>query len=105
MNALLATVNDMSNVQAVAVGAASAIYVLLWILGVIFGIMLIIAPLRIWAWTKRTCGELSEIRHLLRTAVADSRKEAKAQTQLLSAINKHLENIESGMYGDGSQAG
>ena len=106
MNSLILAVSEYSTGQQIALGAGvavySAIYILLWIFGVILAIMLFIAPLRIWSWTKRACGELSEIRHLLRTAIVDSKKDAKEMKQILSAVNKHLANVESAMFEDGT---
>lgn len=85
-------------------GVGATFYVIAWIVGLIFSIMLIIAPLRIWSWTKRTCGEAEEIRRLLRIMDADRKKEEKRKAQYLAAIEKRLENVENALYpNDGQQ--
>ena len=67
----------------------------------IFCILLIIAPLRIWHWTKRVWGEVSELRVIMRNAEADRKKEEKRKMQYIEAIYKHLVSIDEALHPEG----
>ena len=99
----VASITNNEMADTVIISAAGAIYIVGWIVGVIFAIMLIIAPLKIWSWTKRTCGEAEAIRSLLRGMDADRKKSEKAKVQHLANIEKRLENIENAFYANDAQ--
>lgn len=97
------SITNNETADKVIISAAGAVYIVGWIMGVIFAIMLIIAPLKIWSWTKRTCGEAEAIRSLLRGMDADRKKIEKAKAQHLANIEKRLENIENAFYANDAQ--
>lgn len=94
MNTLLATAAANA-----AAGVFAGLYILLWILGVIGSIMLILAPIKIWKWTKRTCQELEALGALLSREVAAQRKDAK----YLAAIYEHVKNLDQRLTAETAQ--
>lgn len=94
MNTLLAITSSGA-----ATGAFAVLYVVLWILGVIGSIMLILAPIKIWKWTKRTCQELEALGALLSREVTAQRKDAK----YLAAIYEHVKNLDQRLTAETAQ--
>lgn len=102
MNPLILAITD----QQAAAGAIAAYATVLFVAGallLILGIMLLIAPLRIWAWTKRIYTEVYECRDIIRNAATDAKKAEKDKKAYLAAILKHIESVESALYNSGEE--
>lgn len=72
--------------------AAVILIVAMYIGGFVIGILLLLAPLMIWHWTKRLSIQLSSLRSLLSQEVAARRKDGKYIIALYEHV-RHLDEV------------